>query len=108
MTEDLLHTAWGQAQLRQFDALEIHPYRIIGDPYSSTEITIQCEPHQASFWSLYGHYSRESGRYGIESIKDFATAEDAQNFRDALTLKYPHLFGEQKAAHKRPTLPILI
>lgn len=69
-----------------FDGLEVHPVR---DYHQSGEQTWcePCEPHEAQFWSVYGHLSEG----GVECIEDFETEEQAQSFAAALLEAYPHL-----------------
>lgn len=55
-----------------------------GDGTSYVE---QCEPVEAHFWTVYGHY--RSG--GVNAFEDFHTEADAIAFHDRLIAAYPHL-----------------
>jgi hypothetical protein len=55
-------------QIARFDAYEIHPCH---EHENGVE---QCEPHEAHFWTLYGHIPGA----GVEAIGDFRTKELAE------------------------------
>jgi hypothetical protein len=80
---------WMQ-NIRDFDALEIHPCAVIGNDSLDNPIVEQCEPEDARFWSFFGHL--RTG--GMEDFEDFATEAEAIAFRDQLIATYPHLAGE--------------
>ena len=74
-------------RIRQFDALEIHPCCVVGTTSTGEEIVETSNPSEADFWTVYGHC--RSG--GIEAFDDFPTEAKAIQFRDRLTVAYPHL-----------------
>jgi len=73
--------------IKEFDALEIHPCAVVGCDSSATEFVEQCEPEQAHFWTVYGHY--RSG--GLDAFEDFSTEAEAVTFFDRLLDMFPHL-----------------
>lgn len=77
---------WMQ-NIRDFDALEIHPCAVIGYGEDGTEIVEPCEPKDAAFWTVYGHL--RTG--GVDAFEDFATEAKALAFHDRLIAAYPHL-----------------
>ena len=83
-------TLW-VTKIKDFDALEIHPCAVIGRDNKGTEIVAPCEPEQASFWRVYGHY--RTG--GLETLDDFNTKAEAQKYHDRLIEVYLHLAGER-------------
>jgi hypothetical protein len=94
MTHDLpsIQTTYAQThwlrEIEAFDALEIHPC-MEGKDSDGTGYVEQCEPAEAHFWTVYGHY-----RTGcVNAFEDFLTEADAIAFRDRLIAAYPHLFA---------------
>src|SRR5580700_11170972 len=77
--------------IREFDALEIHPCAVIGHDLFGKDIVEQCEPEDAAFWTVYGHL--RTG--GIDAFEDFATEAEAVEFHDRLISIWPHLAGEE-------------
>ena len=77
--------------IRSFDALEIHPCAVVGHDSIGGEIVEPCEPEDADFWTVYGHY--RTG--GTDDFGDFATEAEAIAFHDRLIAIYPHLAGEE-------------
>lgn len=77
---------WMQ-NIREFDALEIHPCMVIGNDGMDDPIVEQCEPEDAHFWCVFGHL--RSG--GLDDFEDFATEAEAIAFHDRLVAVYPHL-----------------
>jgi hypothetical protein len=73
--------------IRDFDALEIHPCAVTGTDSLDNPITEQCEPEDAHFWCVFGHL--RTG--GADDFEDFATRAEAINFRDRLIAAFPHL-----------------
>jgi hypothetical protein len=71
----------------EFDALEIHPCAVVGHDSMGGDIVEQCEPDDAHFWTVFGHY--RSG--GVDDFEDFATEAEATAFHDRLIAIYPHL-----------------
>src|SRR5258708_2579786 len=79
--------------IRDFDALEIAPCRIVGNDSLGNEIVEPCDdtPEQAAFWTVYGHF--RTG--GVDAFEDFATEAEALAFHDRLIALYPHLAGRE-------------
>ena len=77
---------WMQ-NIRDFDALEIHPCAVIRHDSMANEIVEQCAPEDAHFWTVYGHL--RSG--GVDAFEDFATEAEALAFHDRVIAAYPHL-----------------
>lgn len=77
--------------IQSFDALEIHPCALVAIDGDGTEIVEQCEPEQAHFWTVYGHY--RAG--GVDAFEDFATEAEAVAFHDGLLVAHPHLSGQE-------------
>jgi len=73
--------------IRDFDALEIHPCAVIGNDRLDKPIVEQCEPNDAQFWTVFGHL--RTG--GVDAFEDFATEAEAIAFHDRLIAAYPHL-----------------
>jgi hypothetical protein len=48
---------WMQ-NIRSFDALEIHPCAIVGHDSMGGDIVEQCEPEDAHFWTVFGHFAQ--------------------------------------------------
>lgn len=80
-------TPWWMLRIKDFDALEIHACAIIGRESTGKEIVEPCEPADADFWTVYGHY--RTG--GVDAFEDFATETEAAAFHDRLLSIYPHL-----------------
>jgi hypothetical protein len=81
---------WMQ-NIRQFDALEIHPCMIIGNDSPDNPIVEQCEPEDAHFWCVFGHL--RTG--GVDAFEDFPTEAEAIAFHDRLIAAYPHLADQE-------------
>jgi hypothetical protein len=75
----------------EFDALEIHPCTVIGNDGMDNPIVEQCEPEDAHFWTVFGHY--RTG--GVDDFEDFATEAEAIAFHECLIAAYPHLAAEE-------------
>jgi hypothetical protein len=75
--------------IRDFDALEIAPCRIVGHDSLCNEIVEPCDdtPEEGAFWTVYGHL--RTG--GVDAFEDFATEAEAVAFHDQLIGIYPHL-----------------
>ena len=82
---------WMQ-NIRDFDALEIAPCRVVGHDSLGDEIVEPCDdaPDEAAFWTVFGHF--RTG--GVDAFEDFATEAEAVAFHDRLIAAYPHLAGE--------------
>jgi hypothetical protein len=80
--------------IHDYDALEIQPCAIIGNDSMDNPIAEPCEPQDAMFWTVYGHY--RSG--GVNDFEDFSTEAEAQAFHDRLLSLFPHLAGQDGAA----------
>jgi hypothetical protein len=78
-------------RIREFDALEIAPCRVVGHDSLGNEIVEPCDdaPEEVAFWTVYGHY--RTG--GVDAFEDFATEAEAVAFHDQLIAAYPHLSG---------------
>lgn len=60
---------------KQFDEYEILPCRLYRDVDEPDKSLIEpCEPHEAHFWTVYGHIPGE----GVQAIGDFDTREHAE------------------------------
>jgi len=81
---------WMQ-NIRDFDALEIHPCIVIGNDNLDSQIVEQCEPDDAHFWCIFGHL--RTG--GLDDFEGFATEAEAIAFCDRLTVAYPHLTDKE-------------
>jgi hypothetical protein len=78
--------------IRDFDALEVHPCRVVGTA-DGIETVERCAPEDAHFWSVYGHY-----RTGcVDCFEDFPTEAEAEAFAARLRRTYPHLAGEVRS-----------
>src|SRR5580698_6451703 len=77
--------------IRDFDALEIAPCRVVGHDRFGNEIVEPCDdaPEEATFWAVYGHF--RTG--GVDAFEDFATEAEALAFHDRLISAHPHLAG---------------
>ena len=84
-----LTPSWMQ-NIRDFDALEIHPCIVIGNDSLDNAIVEQCDPEDAHFWCVFGHL--RTG--GLEDFEDFTTEAEAIEFHDRLIAAYPHLAEE--------------
>jgi hypothetical protein len=73
--------------IREFDALEIHPCAVVGRDSEGIEHVEPCTPREAQFWTVYGHY--RTG--GVDAFDDFPTQAEADAFNDRLIAAYPHL-----------------
>ncbi len=73
--------------IKDFDALEIHPCAIVGRDSDGTEFVETCTPDEADFWTVYGHY--RTG--GVDAFEDFPTQAKAEAFHDRLIAAFPHL-----------------
>lgn len=80
-------TPWWMMEIHRFDGLEIHPVRNLFPPGRGETWCEPCEPHEAEFWSVYGH-CREGG---IECFKDFDTELEARALAEQILEAYPHL-----------------
>jgi len=80
-------TPWWMMDIQNYDGLEIHPVKNYFPPDRNDTWCEPCEPHEAEFWSVYGHC--QAG--GIECLEDFQTYEKAQAFACKLLEAYPHL-----------------
>ncbi len=78
--------------IRDFDALEIAPCRVVGHDRLGNDIVEPCDsaPQEAAFWTVYGHF--RTG--GVDDFEDFPTEAEAVAFHDQLIATYPHLAGE--------------
>lgn len=61
--------------LNMFDGYEVHGCKDFFDRTGA--FTEQVPDEEAEFWSVYGHYSPESGEHGVECISDHETKEEA-------------------------------
>jgi len=92
-------TPWWMMQIKRFDGIEIHPVRdhfwndddmgprpfcIPDDHETQCE---PCEPHEAHFWSVYGHLITG----GVECLEDFETEAEARRSAEQILRAYPHL-----------------
>src|ERR1700693_2743060 len=76
-------------RIRDFDALEIAPCRVVGNDSLGNHIVEPCDDasEEAAFWTVYGHF--RTG--GVDAFEDFPTEEEALAFHDRLIAAYPHL-----------------
>ena len=81
---------WMQ-NIRDFDGLEIQPCFVVARDAEGMEIVEPCEPEDAHFWTVYGHF--RTG--GVDAFEDFATEAEASAFHDRLISIYPHLAGKE-------------
>lgn len=86
ITAYAIRTCW-LLRIWEFDAIEIHPCAVIAYDGACNEIVETCEPKDASFWTVYGHY--RAG--GVGAFEDFATEAQARTLHDQLTALFPHL-----------------
>lgn len=73
-------------RLSDYDGLEIHPVRDYDKSGDQTWCEV-CEPHEAEFWSVYGHLIEG----GVECLEDFETEGQADLFASRLLATHPHL-----------------
>jgi hypothetical protein len=80
-------------RIREFDALEVAPCRVVGHDSFGNDIVEPCDdaPQEAAFWTVYGHY--KTG--GVDAFEDFATEAEALAFHDRLIAAYPHLASRE-------------
>ena len=64
--------------LSRFDGFEVHPVKDDGDCCE------QCAPHEATFWTVYGHYDPASGEQGVEALIDCTDEYSADLVYDLL------------------------
>lgn len=69
------------------DGLEIHPVRELTDEDDGSSYCEQCEPHEAQFWSVYGHLKEG----GVLCLEDFPSETEARAFAQTLLSAWPHL-----------------
>ena len=83
---------WMQ-NIRDFDALEIAPCRVVGHDSVGNDIVEPCDdaPEEAAFWTVYGHF--RAG--GVDDFEDFATEAEAVAFHDQLIAAWSHLAGPE-------------
>ena len=81
-------------RIREFDALEIAPCRIVGHDSHGNELVEPCDdtPAEAAFWTVYGHF--RTG--GVDAFEDFPTEAEAIAFHDRLIAIYPHLANRER------------
>lgn len=77
-----------EKQIPEFDGLEIKPCReeLFEDEPDKNYVE-PCEPHEAHFWTVYGHF--KTG--GCNALEDFETKAKAEEFAAKLLNDYPHL-----------------
>lgn len=46
----------------------------------------QCDDNEADFWTVYGHYSPESGQQGVEALVDCTDRRSAELVHKLLTV----------------------
>lgn len=91
-------TPWWMMEIRRYDGLEIHPVRdyhrekdltgpLCEDPDNRETWCEPCDPHEAEFWSVYGHCKEG----GIECFEDFGSEAEARAFARKLLEAYSHL-----------------
>lgn len=73
------------AEISSFDGLEIHPVREVRE--EAEAYCEQCEPHEAQFWSVYGHLKEG----GVLCLEDFESEAQARDFANRLLDEWPHL-----------------
>ena len=73
--------------IHSFDGLEIHPVRELIDEDDGSSYCEQCEPHEAQFWSVYGHLIEG----GVLCFEDFPSQAAARAFAETLLAAWPHL-----------------
>lgn len=56
--------------LSSFDGFEVTPVK-------DDDCCEQCEPHEATFWTVYGHYDPASGALGVEALIDCVDEHNA-------------------------------
>ena len=83
-TSNLLLPEW-ITDIDIFDGLEVHPVKT--EWYKGGTYCEQCEPHEAEFWSVYGHCKEG----GVLCIDDFVDEKSAVDYANKLLDAYPHL-----------------
>lgn len=63
-------------EIRNYDGLEIHPVHEMTDD-TGFQFCEQCGPHEAHFWSVYGHMKEG----GVMCFEDFETEEKVRHLR---------------------------
>jgi hypothetical protein len=63
-------------QLFDFDNFEVHGCVEVNS--GGYEYTEQCDDKDATFWTVYGHYSPESGEQGVEALVDCTDKRSAE------------------------------
>ncbi len=81
-------------RIREFDDLEIQPCMVV-DVTNGVENVEPCEPQDAHFWTVYGHWVTG----GVDAFEDFATEAEARAFTQRLRDCYPHLRGTSGGWH---------
>ena len=81
----MLSVPFWMQRIQEFDGLEVQPVR--EEHSGSGSFCEPCEPHEAHFWSVYGHC--KTG--GVECFDDFQSPEAARQFAAQLLDTYPHL-----------------
>ena len=89
--------AW-RTRVHLFDGLEISPCMTVRGESWGPCIEV-CDPADAEFWSVYGHYNPElcDGFGGVDCLEDFATQAEALAFGEELYRSYPHLRPEVRS-----------
>ncbi|MGO9174283.1 MAG: hypothetical protein ACLP7P_20285 [Rhodomicrobium sp.] len=72
--------------IHNYDGLEIAPCAVIGFA-DGNELVEVCEPADAHFWTVYGHY-REGG---VLAFEDFPDPAAARAFARCLLNAFPNL-----------------
>ena len=75
------------SRMAEFDALEIQPCAVIAIDGTGSEIVEPCQPEDAFFWTVYGHFRMG----GVDALRDFPTEAEAVAFHDRLVATFPHL-----------------
>jgi hypothetical protein len=76
-------TPWWKAKIHAFDGLEIQPCTVVGET-AWGEIVEPCDPEDAHFWTVYGHYCPCGPMGGVDALEDFPTEAEPQAGDDAL------------------------
>jgi uncharacterized Ntn-hydrolase superfamily protein len=63
-------------QLFDFDNFEVHGCAEVNS--GGYEYTEQCDDKEATFWTVYGHYSAKSGQQGVEALVDCTDRRSAE------------------------------
>src|SRR5688572_15191904 len=72
-------------QLFDFDAFEVHACREY-DKGTPAAFTAHVDSPHAEFWTVYGHYSPDSGQQGIEALIDCTDRPSAEIVQKLLTV----------------------